>query len=145
MCIQGLLGRMWQDSIVTAFCSGDSPLRIVICTIAFGMGLDCVNMSQVIHWGPASDVESYMQECGRAGRNGEPVSALLYWKRKDFKSNAISKDMRDYCTTQRTCRRTLLASYFDCTKLNVIVCNCCDVCAVNCTCNSCNTDVMCTN
>ena len=134
----GVTRKTVQDAIITAFCTGDSPLRIVICTVAFGMGLDCVNVSQIIHWGPASDVDSYMQECGRAGRNGEPVTALLYWKKKDFKSNTISKKMKVYCSNQGTCRRTILASYFDCTKLNVNGCNCCDVCAINCTCNSCN-------
>ena len=50
-----------QESIITSFCQSAAPLRIVICTIAFGMGLDCADVSQVIHWGPASDLESYMQ------------------------------------------------------------------------------------
>ena len=55
-----------QKSIIASFCQSAVPLRIVICTIAFGMGLDCADVSQVIHWGPASDLESYMQECGSA-------------------------------------------------------------------------------
>ena len=49
---------------------------MVICTIAFGMGIDCVYVRQVIHWGPSSDIESYVQECGRAGRNGLPSNAV---------------------------------------------------------------------
>ena len=54
-----------QESIIASFCQSAAPLRIVICTIAFGMGLDCADVSQVIHWGPAFDLESYMQECGQ--------------------------------------------------------------------------------
>ena len=53
---------------------GDAPLRIAICTIAFGMGIDCVDVCQVIHWGPSSDVESNIQECGRAGHNCQPAN-----------------------------------------------------------------------
>ena len=48
-----------KDSIVDAFCKLDSPLRIVICTVAFGMGVDCVGVKQIIHWRAAPDVESY--------------------------------------------------------------------------------------
>ena len=44
-----------------------ASLHIVVCTIAFGMGVDCAGVNQVIHWRPSADVESYMQECGRAG------------------------------------------------------------------------------
>ena len=47
-----------------------------MCTIAFGMGIDCAGVNQVIHWRPSADVESYMQECGRAGRNGQASSAV---------------------------------------------------------------------
>ena len=58
------------------------------------MGLDCVDVTQIIHWGPALDVESYMQECGRAGRNGQQSSAVLYMKSSDLKKKK---------TSQRTC------------------------------------------
>ena len=39
-----------KESIVKSFCT---QLRIVICTIAFGMGVDCVNVHQIVHWGVA--------------------------------------------------------------------------------------------
>ena len=73
-----------QDSIIASFCKSDTPLRVLICTIAFGMGLDCQDVVQVIHWGPASNLEAYMQECGRAGRNGNASSALLYVRPADL-------------------------------------------------------------
>lgn len=59
-----------KESIIKSFCTQDQQLRIVICTIAFGMGVDCINVRQIVHWGVASDVESYVQESGRAGRDG---------------------------------------------------------------------------
>eukprot|EP00731_Ephydatia_muelleri_P005223 Em0002g1399a len=56
---------------IEAFRDSAAPLRIVVATVAFGMGVNCCSENQVIHWGPATDMEGYLQECGRAGRNGE--------------------------------------------------------------------------
>lgn len=126
-----------QDCIIASFCHSDAPLCIVICTIAFGMGLDCVDVTQVIHWGPASNLESYMQECGRAGRNGQLSSALLYLRKKShFKF--ISADMKQYCMNTSVCRRALLCAYFECEKLHVTGCACCDICALSCKCTCCS-------
>ncbi len=50
----------------------DSCLRTVIATIVFGMGLDCPNVRRIIHWGVPADVESYLQETGRAGTGCDP-------------------------------------------------------------------------
>ena len=99
------------------------------------MGIDCMDVKQVIHWGPSSDIESYIQECGRAGREGHPSSALLYVKKSDLKS--ISKDMKQYCMQQEYCRRKLLCSYFDSSTAAIEGCACCDVCARMCMCTDC--------
>ena len=128
-----------QDSIVASFSKSDASFRIVICTIAFGMGINGVDVRQIIHWGPPSDVESYIQECGRAGRNCLPAKALLFWKRGDFKSHTVCKDMEGYCCNKVMCRRAMLMSYFDCTVgSHIIGCDCCDICALNCHSNNCN-------
>ena len=70
-----------KSSIVTSFCKSGSPLRVVICTIAFGMGIDCPDVRQIIHWGVSSDVEMYMQESGRAARDGKPACAVLFYNK----------------------------------------------------------------
>ena len=51
-----------KDSILNSFCIPTSNVRVVIATIAFGMGLDCPNVRRVFHWGPSGDIELYLQE-----------------------------------------------------------------------------------
>ena len=45
-----------KDSIIRSFCQPDSHLRQVICTAAFGMGIDCPNVRQVVHWSAPADM-----------------------------------------------------------------------------------------
>jgi ATP-dependent DNA helicase RecQ len=56
---------------------------VVICTNAFGMGLDLPNVRLVVHWQHPASVEDYMQEFGRAGRDGAPSVAVLFTGAKD--------------------------------------------------------------
>lgn len=65
-----------KENISTSF-SKKSVLRVVIATVAFGMGIDCPDVRQIVHIGPPNNVESYIQETGRAGRDGEDAIAVL--------------------------------------------------------------------
>ena len=48
------------------------------------MGLDCPNIHKVLHWGAPSDIESYLQETGRAGRDDKEAKAVLYYSKGDL-------------------------------------------------------------
>ena len=122
---------------IEAFRDSAAPLRIVVATVAFGMGVNCCSVNQVIHWGPATDMEGYLQECGRAGRNGEFASALLYVKKTDLRY--LSDEAKSYCLNQTICRRKMLLSFFSSTSdYNFpIGCSCCDVCVSACECCNC--------
>jgi len=61
------------------------PLDLMICTSAFGMGIDIPDIRIVFHWQHPASVEDYLQEFGRAGRDGKPSLAVLFRNRDDPK------------------------------------------------------------
>jgi ATP-dependent DNA helicase RecQ len=59
-------------------------IDVIVATTAFGMGIDKPNVRWVIHYEVADSVDSYWQEVGRAGRDGEPATGLLLYRPEDL-------------------------------------------------------------
>ena len=74
-------------------------VRLVLATVALGMGLNAPSVSRVIHMRPPVCLENYLQEIGRAGRSGQPASAVLFYNNSDTASNrkGMTGDMMMYC------------------------------------------------
>ncbi|KAL5022891.1 hypothetical protein ScPMuIL_002046 [Solemya velum] len=111
----------------------ESPLKIVIATIALGMGADLRHVSQVIHAGPPKSMEAYIQQTGRAGRDGTQATAVLFWNKSDIGRPDVTQAVKDYCRNCDNCRRSLIDSYFGfgsaSSDKNVPIC--CDICDSN--------------
>lgn len=62
----------------------DDHVNIVVCTKAFGMGIDKPDIRYVIHYNLPGDLESYFQEAGRGGRDGKPAYCILLYHKTDL-------------------------------------------------------------
>ena len=126
-----------KKEVLESFCTNGGNLRLIIATTAFGMGIDCPDIRQIIHWGLISNIEDYVQEMGRAGRDGSNSTALLYGSKGSRHAN---KDIKHYAANSSVCRRRLLFRGFlfhSDNDIDISGCKCCDVCLKSCKCVSC--------
>ena len=103
--------------------------NIMVATNAFGMGIDKSNVRYIVHCTIPKNLESYYQEIGRGGRDGEPCKCYLFYNRDDirrvefilnkssgFKRKEIAlrklQSMIDFCE-EEGCYRTFLLKYFN--------------------------------
>ena len=124
-----------KQLILKAFQDENSPIRVLVATMAFGMGVDCKGVNRTIHFGPSKTVKAYIQESGRAGRNGnQSVEFVMY---QGLLLNHVDKQMKNYVKTKDCRRKTLLQSFdnFESMKFPDVKHLCCDNCAVTCNCS----------
>jgi len=77
----GKLGARERASAQERFMNGET--RLMVATQAFGLGVDKPDIRFVVHWNFPESLESYYQEAGRAGRDGEGARAVLFYRLED--------------------------------------------------------------
>lgn len=125
-----------------------NDVQCIVATIAFGMGIDKPDIRHVIHYGIPTSVEGYYQQTGRAGRDQQSSTCILFWKKSDFnriewvigqsatkqgKQIALlrARTMKEYVYTNE-CRVKFILKYFNEPDIDThFKCNRCCNCASN--------------
>ncbi|MEM8829063.1 MAG: DNA helicase RecQ [Cyanobacteria bacterium P01_G01_bin.19] len=110
----------------TSFLRDD--VRVIVATVAFGMGINKPDVRYVFHYDLPGSLENFYQESGRAGRDGEPSKSILFFsygdrKKIDFFIEQKSNNIEQKIATQQLnqvinyaegndCRRTIILRYF---------------------------------
>lgn len=103
--------------------------RVVCATVAFGMGIDKSDCRFVFHWSVPTSFEAFLQEAGRAARDGKPASSVIYYDessaglrrfllRKTTPAAVLDHRLRGFervvgcCVAGKGCRRRMLLDHF---------------------------------
>ena len=112
--------------------SSQSHLRILICTIAFGMGVNFLGFHECIHFGAPGSIENYIQESGRIGRDNQPSISRIFFN--GMLLRGADGTIRNYINETSCQRYSLMKNFPLANNLKTGSCKCCDNCTKSCDC-----------
>ena len=129
---------LWKNLL-----TGNVSTEFFFVTIAFGIGIDCPNIRRVIHLGVPYTMEEYFQEAGRAGRDGLPAKATIYYNAYDTSKakRGLQDVMIKFVKSASDCTCEIIVQYFgyqapnrtdgghDCCDYHRSICSC-ELCVI---------------
>lgn len=125
-----------KETIKLEMNNPNGNVRILIATSAAGMDVNFSNLNQVINYGPPKDMDSFVQQIGRAGRDTSSIAmALLVYNGRQCRKLDI--DMKLYINNDGKCRREILLRLYNAMPNNERYGHAfCDICAKDCKCDN---------
>lgn len=139
----GEIGEELQSFTLKVFQEEKSVLRVLVSTVAFGMGVEVLDIRQIIHWGRGKTMLSHWQEVGRAGRDGQKASAI--WYPKAVGGNDDKDVFNEIMQKKNICIRKMILQHFSLPDVKYDEedspilgecrsCDCCSHCQLQCGC-----------
>ena len=141
-----------QQHVLQQFRQPTSKIRLLVCTVAFGMGVEIKDVKRVAHWGKIQSLLLFWQEVGRCGRDGSPAEAIWYPASVAGPDHEVLKVMKE---GQQCIRKTILEAFsitdcdaelhqltmrqacantMKCEPCSCHLCSCCSHCRSKCHC-----------
>jgi superfamily II DNA/RNA helicase len=110
-------------------------IRVLVSTSSAGMGVNFKDLQNIVHFSPPRDMDTFIQQMGRAGRDGKASHELLLYRNHRNVIKNLDQEMLKLVSSTSECRRDIIADcYLTSKSESVYANNCCDICEAKCQC-----------